>query len=114
MKFFSLSEFDCKHTGENQMQSSFLKRIDDLRSECGFPFVITSGYRSPSHPIEAAKKVPGTHSQGIACDIRIRDSAQRYILLKKAFEHGFTGVGVAKTFIHLDTRPTTAAVWTYT
>jgi len=26
---------------------------------------------------------------------------------------GFTGIGVAKTFVHVDTRATTPAVWSY-
>ena len=48
-----------------------MEKVDELRDRCGFPFVITSGYRSPQHPIEAKKDVPGTHAQGIAADIKI-------------------------------------------
>jgi hypothetical protein len=35
--------------------------LDALRHECGMPFRITSGYRSPKHSIEAAK--PGGPGQ---------------------------------------------------
>ena len=34
-----------------------MEMVDELRDRCGFPFVITSGYRSPQHPIEAKKDV---------------------------------------------------------
>jgi len=92
VKHFKTSEFDCQHTGENRMEKDFLSKLDELREYCGFPFVITSGYRSPSHPLEAVKEIPGTHAH---------------------LEHGFTGIGVAGDFIHLDTRGTLPVMWTY-
>lgn len=113
MRYFDKSEFDCQHTGENRMEQEFMDKLDDLRAECGFPFVITSGYRSPKHPIEAAKAVPGTHAQGIAADIKIGTSAHRYLLLQAALRNGFTGIGIDKDFIHLDTRGTIPLIWTY-
>ena len=113
MKYFAKKEFDCRHTGENRMEQEFLDKLDKLRDYCGFPLVITSGYRSPSHPLEAVKEIPGTHAQGIAADIKMTNSAHRYSLIKAALEHGFTGIGVAGTFIHLDTRGTVPVVWTY-
>ena len=113
MRFFDKSEFDCQYTGENKMNPEFLEKLDKLREICGFPFVITSGYRSPDHPIEAAKDSPGTHSQGIAADIAMASSANRYKLINYAFQQGFTGVGVAPSFIHLDIRDTVPVLWTY-
>lgn len=113
MKYFTLEEFDCQHTGENRMEQAFLDKLDALREHCGFPFVITSGYRSPDHPLEARKEIPGTHAQGIAADIKITNSARRYAIIKAALEHGFTGLGVAGDFIHVDTRGTVPVIWTY-
>ena len=69
LRYFDLSEFACKHTGENRMNPDFLVRLDELRHRCGFPFQITSGYRDPSHPVEARKDKPGQHSLGVAADI---------------------------------------------
>ena len=113
LRFFTLDEFDCQHTGTNRMDTEFLRRLDALRDACGFPFRITSGYRDPSHPIEAKKKKSGTHSQGIAADIAVADGAQRRILVAQALRLGFGGVGVARTFIHVDTRDTTPVLWLY-
>ena len=95
------------------MNGLFLEMLDELRGRCGFPFTITSGYRDPTHPLELKKEKPGTHSQGIAADIHITNGWDRYTILSTAFNMGFTGIGIAKTFIHVDNRDTTPVVWTY-
>lgn len=114
LRHFTLEEFDCQHTGKNEMQESFLEKLDELREVCEMPFIITSGYRAPEHPVEARKASPGTHAKGIACDISARNGAERGRVVKNAIELGFTGIGVAKTFIHVDTRPGPLVVWQYT
>lgn len=111
--YFELSEFDCKETGENKMDSRFLKKLDALRWICGFPFVINSGYRSPEHSVEKAKAKAGTHSKGIASDIACTNSVDRIRLVKLALKAGFTGIGIHKDFIHLDIRDTTPVMWVY-
>ena len=114
LEFFTLEEFNCRVTGDNKMEPEFLQKLDRLRGECGFPFVITSGYRHPiEHPIEANKEVPGTHAQGIAADIQVSFGGHRFIIVQKALALGFTGIGIAKTFVHVDTRGTTPAMWLY-
>ena len=113
MRNFELSEFACSHTGKNDMDSSFLTKLDELRDRCGFPFVITSAYRDITHPVEAKKNKGGTHTQGIAADIRVANGNQKYTIVKEAMAMGFTGIGIANTFIHVDTRTTTPVIWTY-
>jgi len=95
------------------MDPGFLEMLDELRHRCDFPFVINSGYRSPEHSIENKKEKPGTHAQGIAADVRVFSGLQKHILLKEAFDMGFTGIGIANTYIHIDTRDSTPVVWTY-
>ena len=113
MRYFKLSDFDCQETGKNEMNEDFLIKLDDLRHECGFPFIITSGYRDKTHSIEARKTKAGTHAKGIASDIRINNGNEAYAIIKHAQSMGFNGIGVAKTFIHVDTRDTTPVVWCY-
>jgi zinc D-Ala-D-Ala carboxypeptidase len=112
-KYFTIGEFDCQHTGENEMDSDFIDKLDILRRNCGFSFVITSGYRSADHPIEAIKAKGGTHTQGIAADIRVRGGVQRAKLVSEAVKLGFTGIGVANSFIHVDTRSGVPVLWIY-
>jgi len=111
-KYFKLEDFDCKETGENDMDIEFIKALDHLREACNFPFVVTSGFRSVTHSAESKKASPGTHTKGIAADIRISGGAQRMSVVKHASAMGMS-VGVAKTFVHVDTRKTEQMCWCY-
>jgi uncharacterized protein YcbK (DUF882 family) len=118
-KFFSETEFACRHCQEVKMDQKFLNRLNELRGNCGFPFRVTSGYRCPDHPVEAKKGTKsGAHTTGKAVDIAC-DGALAYILVKEALAMEFKGIGVNQKgnarFIHLDdlesnTRPT---IWSY-
>ena len=112
-KFFILEEFNCTHTNKNEMDPEFLARLDQLRGICGFPFRITSGWRDATHPAEARKEKPGTHNQGIACDIAVSNGFERMNIVHEALKLGFGGIGVSKSFIHIDGRKTTPVMWTY-
>lgn len=113
MKYFRLEEFDCTHTNRNEMDEAFLDKLDELREKCGFPFKITSGYRDPSHPVESRKQFPGVHTYGIAADIAVSNGKDRMNLVHEALKMGFGGIGVARSFVHVDTRDTTQVMWTY-
>ena len=88
-----------------------------MRARCGFTFIITSGYRSEDHPIEAKKEKAGTHAQGIAADIKVSDGVQRFRLVQEAISLGFSGIGVARGFVHVDIRNLdgneSPVMWTY-
>ena len=117
LDYFTKEEFACQHTGENEIKDTFLLKLDLLRARCGFPFVITSGYRSPEHPIESRKEKAGTHAQGIAADIKVSDGTQRFRIVQEAISLGFSGVGVARSFVHVDIRDLdgneSPVMWTY-
>ncbi len=112
-KYFSRDEFKCSETGNNEIQDEFIHALDKLRESCGFPFAITSGYRAPSHSVEAKKEKAGQHTLGIAADIAVSGGAQRFMIVSKALELGFSGIGVAKTFVHVDIRTTDPMLWCY-
>jgi len=104
LDYFTKKEFACQHTGENGIKDTFLLKLDLLRARCGFPFIITSGYRSPEHPIELRKEKAGTHAQGIAADIKVSTAQQRYTLVEEAIKMGFGGIGIHSVFVHIDMR----------
>ena len=116
-KYFNRQEFACQYTGKNEIKPEFIERLDELREACGFPFIITSGYRDSTHPIEAKKTKSGTHAQGIAADIKVTNGLQRFKIVEEAIKLGFTGIGVASSFIHVDIRnpddTTPFVMWTY-
>lgn len=114
---FSKREMECKHTGRCEMDPDFMARLQKLRTAYGKTMVVTSGYRHPTHPIEAAKSSPGAHSSGKAVDIAVPAGALVHELVGLAFTHGFTGIGISQRdgrprFVHLDTLPR-QAVWSY-
>ncbi len=112
-RFFTMDEFDCTHTGRNEMKMPFIRLLDELRGACDFPFVITSGYRDQSHPLERDKERPGYHTKGIAVDIAVSNGHQRRILVEEAIYMGFGGIGVANSFVHVDDRSGPSVMWTY-
>ena len=118
---FKPEEFLCRHTGKAGIHYKLMENLQALRTDLDFPFVITSGYRSPEHPVEIIKPEPGVHSKGLAVDI-LCQREQAYKIITNAGNYGFTGIGVNQKgnnrFIHLDIatevdeeqRPT---VWSY-
>jgi uncharacterized protein YcbK (DUF882 family) len=112
-KHFNIEEFNCSETGENKMSPDFLAALDKLRGICDFPFVINSGYRSPKHSLEALKDKPGTHTKGIAADISVTNSSNRFDLIDNAIQHGFSGIGIDLSYIHLDMRSSAEVMWVY-
>jgi len=113
-RYFEIDDFACSQTGENLIWPDFVSALDDLRGICGFPFNVTSGYRSPAHTIEAAKPKPGQHAVGNAADIAVSNGVERRSIVENALKLGvFRGIGVAKTFVHLDIRDTEPVMWTY-
>jgi len=112
-KYFHESEFRCRETGENNMKPEFIAMLDTLRERCGFSFTVTSGFRSVEHTAERSKTKGGTHTQGIAADIAVANGEQRMKIVREALDMGFGGIGVARTFVHVDMRTTTPVMWTY-
>lgn len=107
---FTRSEFRCKcgkcdSTGA-EISDELLDAVQALRTICEFPFIITSGYRCPSHPAEKHKDFVGSHGLGMAVDIAVSHEEAIH-LLRNALNSGlFNGIGVNQKgdsrFIHLD------------
>lgn len=102
---FSKEEFDCKHTGNNEMRPEFLETLQQIRIDYGKPMIITSGYRDVTHPLEARKTKGGTHTLGIACDIGV-NRKDALDLVECALAFGIKRIGINQKgegrFIHLD------------
>ena len=120
-KYFTVDELHCQHCGDDGMNQVFMQRVEALREKVGFPFIISSAYRCPDHPIEARKSSPGAHASGKALDITC-SGTNAYELLKASLAMDVTGIGVNQTgtsrFIHLDILEDAAGrprprVWSY-
>ena len=103
---FSPSELMCKcGCGDLQMEDDFLDSLQGIRDEVG-PMAITSGYRCPKHPIEAAKTSPGSHAQGVGADVGT-EGEQAFLIVAHSISYGMEGIGISQRegqprFIHLD------------
>lgn len=90
--------------------------LSELEKKIGEELVITSGYRGPDHPIEAAKATPGEHATGLAVDVAAVGGTAVHSLVKAAIELGCLRIGISrkKNFVHLglDTTRVTS-IWTY-
>jgi uncharacterized protein YcbK (DUF882 family) len=88
------------------MDLHFVMKLQELRTRCGFAIVINSGYRCPEWNAKTEGAAPDSwHTQGLAVDIHCVDNIRRLAIVKHAIELGFSDIGIAKTFIHLDNRP---------
>lgn len=125
IKYFKPEEFTCRcGCGRNGMEASFMYTLEGFRATCGFPIIITSGYRCPDHneKISSTGRA-GPHTTGCAADISIA-GVFAFKVLSLCDRAGFTGIGIkqhgvhTKRYIHLDTLEAAPSrprpwVWSY-
>ena len=126
LRYFKHSEFDSpdlKGSGQ-MMNSEFLEKLDDARGLAEIPFKITSGYRTEAYQddltrrgYKTAKKGTSPHLKGLAADISCSNSRDRWIIINSLVLAGFTRIGIADTFIHVDLSTYEGhrqnVIWTY-
>lgn len=122
LKYFDLSEFDSpdlEGSGIN-MDSLHLRKMDLARENAmkyykDVKFVVNSGYRTEKHNKKVGGKSNSSHLKGLASDIRVSNSQERYAILNGLLEAGFNRIGIGRTFIHADNDPdkTPFVIWHY-
>ena len=121
INYFKYHEFDSPlQQGSGQlMQPSFLYLLNQARHIAGIPFEITSGFRVEAD-IERLEKEGykvsknSSHLKGYAADIACESGLERLKIVQSLLEAGFTRIGIAKTFIHVDNDPDKPnSIWTY-
>ena len=98
------------------LKPEMIEFIEGLELVLGEELTITSGYRGPDHPIEAAKAKPGEHATGLAVDIAAIGGTPVYLLVKAAIELGCKRIGISRknNFVHLGLDPNrVTSIWTY-
>ena len=107
--YFKLSEFDSpdlKGSGA-LMDETFIDMLIEARAKANIPFKINSGYRTKEYNKSLLKRgykasKNSSHLKGCAADIHCVDSTSRFIIYNSLIDAGFTRIGVAKNFIHVD------------
>jgi uncharacterized protein YcbK (DUF882 family) len=119
IKYFKARELespDQPGSGEH-MKLPIVLLLDKLREACGFPLIVASGYRTERHNQHVGGVDSSSHTSGWAVDIRAVSSDARWTIVRNAIELGFSRIGVASTFLHLDCSPDPGhpenRIWTY-
>lgn len=110
-KYFKVSEFVCKGSGENLIEQELIDKLDKLREEFGQAIRVTSGYRSPEHNARIGGHPNSTHIRGIAADITGKALDKLYELCCKHFMS--VGDGRKRGFVHCDLRSDRRRRWDY-
>lgn len=101
-KYFSEHEFQKVSCSIADIDPLSLERLDHARNIAGIPFIITSAYRSKEHEKAMGRSGNSAHTRGRAFDIRCVSDRDRALIVTAAIKVGFTRIGIAKTFVHLD------------
>jgi hypothetical protein len=91
------------HT-DPRISGDLKNKAEALARKWGRTLTITSAYRSPAYNAKVGGAKKSVHVQGKAIDVVMNgvSTAQRQAFIQAACDLGFGGIGVYKTFIHID------------
>ena len=109
---FTVGEFRSKDGAITViLDKRLIKKLQKLRDYVKKPVVIRSGYRTPEHNAAVRGATHSQHMLGTAADIEVAGyTGDQLAALARYF--GFTGIGIASNWIHVDVRDTPAE-WRY-
>jgi len=128
-KNFYLDEFLCKcgkclyskhNVGiDDLVELAFMIKLQRIRDDFGLPMSPTSGSRCRAYNKSIGGAIDSGHIvdeklPGRAVDISTVNysEGEKYELLRLALKNGMRGIGIGKTFIHVDLK-NRRAYWTY-
>tara|TARA_B100001564_G_C20665219_1_gene683439 strand:+ start:344 stop:703 length:360 start_codon:yes stop_codon:yes gene_type:complete len=115
-RYFSESEFHCNGVNcFDKMNHDLLAKLDIARDMCGFPFKITSSWRSEEHNAKIGGVKSSAHLSGNAVDLACSNSTTRMYMIEALLTAGFNRIGVSNRFIHVDVDDELPqnVMWTY-
>jgi hypothetical protein len=100
---FKPREFDSPDAqgSGSRMDYSFMVRLDQVRSDVGFPLVVRSGYRTLAHNTAVGGVEESDHMSGEGSDVKALTSSTRMAIVRAALARGFVRIGIGDTFVHL-------------
>jgi hypothetical protein len=102
--YFRHDEFDSEDAPGSgiSMDANLIHILDQMRERCGFPFIITSGYRTANRNAVVGGSPRSAHLRGKAADISATEDRKRFAVVKAAFEFGIRRLEVGRTWVHVD------------
>jgi len=102
-KYFNKSEFTCQcGCGKDDISGHMVHIMGKVREILGRPLVVTSGCRCSEHNRQEKGKEDSAHVKGLAADLKVNNSRERFEVLQALLTLGIARIGIAKTFIHVD------------
>lgn len=102
-KNFSRFEFACRcGCGLAVPTPELIERLQATRDIAGIQLIISSGHRCVRHNAAVKGALVSAHLTGAAVDVRAETGSARWTIVRAAIQAGFTRIGIARTFIHLD------------
>lgn len=95
------------------MTPALLSSLEALREALGRPLHVTSGFRCARHNALCGGAKSSKHLSGEAVDLACESPNDKFAIVSAALKLGFRGIGVADTYVHLDVRSGTGAIWLY-
>lgn len=85
------------------LKPELVSLLDKMRGECGFPFIINSGFRTIEENNKLKDAVQDSaHTIGLAVDLKCLTSDKRFKIIESAIKNGIVRVGIGSTFVHVD------------
>lgn len=116
-RFFTQRDFDTAspRCSIEDMDSSFMHKLDLAREYSLVPYIVNSGYRTLEHETKKDRDGTSSHTKGIAVDLKAENSRTRFLILQGLLKAGFTRIGVGSDFVHVDgdTEKDQQVIWHY-
>jgi uncharacterized protein YcbK (DUF882 family) len=114
---FSTKEFlcSCGVCSPHRLDPDLIKRLQRVRDALNMSITVTSGFRCAKRQAQLRKgglqtaAGTSTHEMGAAADITCSDMDALLVACEKEFK----SIGVANTFLHVDTRVDKVRRWKY-
>ena len=111
---FRVREFHSKHDPSDivKVDERLLTLLENIRNHVGEPVHLNSGYRSPEYNATLKNASPRSqHCNGKAADIWVEGVTPKQIAdIAECYLGSSGGIGIYKTFTHVDVR-TSCARW---
>lgn len=76
--------------------------LDWSRARAGVPFTITCGMRTPEENIHVDGVQDSSHLRGLAVDLRVVSSEDRFRMVQALLLSGFKRIGIYSAHLHVD------------
>lgn len=114
LDYFDEKEFQAVGCSSSDCSPASLRRLDEARRIACVPFVLTSAFRSVAHERAHGRDGSSSHTKGLAFDVAVLSSSHRFHVVRGAILAGFTRIGIASNFVHMDDdKDKPACIWLY-